>query len=272
VNDEDIMTHAHVAVLGDESKLRLFSGMPALGEEVRIKGVSFQVIGIGAPRFQEGNSDDNRVVVIPFDSGDAIRNNHYLDGIWLDTGTMDHREVATTLRNALAAAHRFSPNDQRALFISDEQENAHFFTTVILSLKILLTFVGTLTLCIGGVGLMNMMLVSVAQRTREIGLAKALGARKKDILLQFLAEALVISAGGGVAGLLLSYIVVYSVGSLTFLSAIAKNASAADIYLVLNLRILLIATGILAVVGVASGMLPAIRAANLDPIEALHNE
>jgi putative ABC transport system permease protein len=122
------------------------------------------------------------------------------------------------------------------------------------------------------VGLMNIMLVSVTQRTREIGVEKALGARKRDILFQFLAEALVITAVGGVCGIIMSYAVSLGTGRITLYSAMASHAEAGDITLLIQPRILGIATGILALVGLASGMFPAIRAANLDPIEALRYE
>src|SRR5208282_5896416 len=139
------------------------------------------------------------------------------------------------------------------------------FQIVTTALQILLAFIGTLTLGIGGVGLMNIMLVSVTQRTREIGVEKALGGRRRDILFQFLAEAMAITAVGGVCGIILAYAVSLSVGRLTFYSAVAKNAEAADIRLIIDPTIVVIATIILGVVGLVSGMLPAIKASRLDP-------
>ena len=272
LDDADNMQHGLYAVIASEARDKLFSGMPAIGESIRIDGVNFEVIGVGKPRMQEGDNDNNRVVYIPYNSMDVIKDNHYLDGIWLDSAGLDHGKMSQTVRETLAGAHNFRADDQRAIFVFDTQKQLSQFGIISMALKVLLALIGTITLGIGGVGLMNIMLVSVTQRTREIGVEKALGARRRHILFQFLAEAMVITAVGGVFGILLSYAVSISVGRLTLYSALAKHAEAGDIRLIVSPMILVVATSILMVVGVISGMVPALRAANLDPIEALRYE
>src|SRR5579862_3729450 len=271
-NDQDNFGHGLYAVIGSEAKDKLFSGMPALGDSIRLNGVAFKVIGVLKPRMQEADNDDNRTIYIPYGAMDVLRDTHYIDGIWLDSLGLNNEKLTKTVRDALALAHGFKATDERAVFIFDAQKQLSQFGIISMGLKILMGFIGTITLGIGGIGLMNIMLVSVTQRTREIGVEKALGARKRDILFQFLSEALVITAVGGVLGILLSYAISISVGTLTLYSAMAKHAEAGDIHLTVAPRVLLISTIILAFVGVCSGMFPAMRAANLDPIEALRYE
>jgi putative ABC transport system permease protein len=140
-------------------------------------------------------------------------------------------------------------------------------------LQLVLYFIGTLTLMIGGVGVMNIMLVSVTERTREIGIRKAIGARRRHILTQFLLEALTITFLGGVVGVALSYLLVWAIGTRPFLASLLDDPTRqTDINLVLSTNILLTSTGILAFAGVLSGLWPAFRASRLDPIEALRYE
>ena len=271
-NLQDQMQRAHVVVLGSEAKEKLFSGRNALHEKIRIDGISFEVIGVLAPKMQAGDDNINRVGYVPFTTMADLKDTHYLDTVWFNYETPEYLRLEQSVRYTLAPPHKFEPQDRRALMIFNLMEQVHQFEVITLGLKILLGFIGTLTLGIGGVGLMNIMLVSVTQRTREIGLEKSLGARRRDIFLQFLLEALTITFMGGLLGVILAYLVSVSVGRLTVYSAIATHAEAGDIKLVINFGTLAVATLILGFVGLVSGMLPAIRASRLDPIEALRYE
>ena len=271
-NMEDQNQRARVAVIGSEAKEKLFSGRNALGEHIRLDGLSFEVVGVLSAKMQEGNDDINRVVYIPFTTMSDLKDTHYLDTIWFNYDTPEYERIEPAVRSIMASQHKFSQTDRQAVRVFNLMMQLHQFEIISLGLKILMGFIGALTLGIGGVGLMNIMLVSVTQRTREIGVQKALGAQRWYILMQFLAEALTITFIGGVLGVILAYVVALSVGRLTLYSAFAKNGEAGDIRLIIAPGTLIASTLILGAVGLISGMVPALRASRMDPIEALRHE
>src|SRR4029077_21022137 len=181
-NDAEELQRARVAVLGSDAKSKLFSGVPALGESVRIKGISFEVVGVLEAKMQEGDDNINQVVYIPFSTMGDLRDTKYLDGIWLDYTGTDFEKTEGDIRSVLGSFHGFNGKDPRAVFVWNTMKNLNNWQIITMGLQVFLTLVGTATLGIGGVGLMNIMLVSVTQRTREIGGGKGLGGPRRGLL------------------------------------------------------------------------------------------
>jgi putative ABC transport system permease protein len=273
ISSEDVENHRRVCFLGYEVARRLFSNIRPVGQEVRINGSTFDVIGVMPNKAQISSYfyPDKLSVFIPYT---VTGRKEYVDNILFQALTPGlHQQAMKQVRELLATRHRFNPRDDRAVNIRDTGDIEQMIGGITQGLQFVLYFIGTLTLMIGGVGVMNIMLVSVTERTREIGVRKALGARRRHILVQFLLEALTITFLGGVIGVALSYLLVWVIGTRPFLASLLDDPTRqTDINLVLSGSILLTSTGILAFAGILSGLWPAFRASRLDPIEALRYE
>jgi putative ABC transport system permease protein len=276
ISPEDVLERRRVVFLGARLREKLFSGQPAVGETVRISGTRFTVVGTMDRKIQDSNyfTSDDESVWIPYSTAGDIWNTRYASVLVFEPlAPRFEKEAMRQVRAEVAKRQRFSPTDERAIMMFGREQFRPIIDGITIGFEALFTFVGALTLGIGGVGLMNIMLVSVEERIREIGLRRALGARRWHIQLQFLAEALVITAIGGVIGIGLAYVASAAIGPLPLYGPLYEDTSGkGDIHLYISLGTVGVSTAILIFVGLLSGLAPAIRASHLNPVEALRYE
>jgi len=276
ISPEDLAERRRVVFMGARIREKLFSGRPAVGETVRISGIRFTVIGTMDIKIQDANyfTSDDESVWIPYTAAGDIWNTRYASVLVFEPIAPQFEKLAMQqFRAAIAKRQRFSPTDERAIMMFGREQFRPIIDGITIGLQVLLTFIGALTLGIGGVGVMNIMLVSVDERIREIGLRRALGARRWHIRAQFLAEALALTLMGGIVGIAVAYLLSAAVGTLPLYGAFDEElAGKGDIHLYISMSTLALSAGILVLVGVISGLVPALRASRLNPVEALRYE
>ncbi len=260
-----------VVFLGPDLAGRLFGDAEPVGGSVMIDGLPFTVVGIMQEKLQTSmnNGPDANRAIIPSSTFETIYGHRYIDHMVLRPRNVAVAPVVKQqIYEVLGRKYKFDPSDERALGIWDFIENEKESAKVFLGIQIFLGLVGGLTLLLAGVGVANIMYVTVKERTREFGVKLALGARKYHIKIQVIFEALLIALMGGAVGLLVSYGIVRAIQSL-------PNKEGAMEFLanpVLSTPVALITVGVLTLIGLLAGYFPARKAANVDPVESLRYE
>ncbi|MFH1392575.1 MAG: ABC transporter permease [bacterium] len=265
---EDVRQMASVVVIGSKVKKELFGEENALGEKIKIKNRKFRIIGTIEPKGHVGMLNVDEMAVVPYTTAQ-----HYILGI-------DHFQAITVqaqsealipfviedIQNILRALHNITDPKKDDFHIETQAEAAEKVKTIMGIMTALLSSVAAISLIVGGIGIMNIMLVSVTERTREIGLRKAIGARNKDILIQFLIESIILTSLGGILGII-------SGAGFAFIASVILSKTVASAWLfALPISAVILGLAVSSIIGLIFGIYPAKKAAKLNPIEALRYE
>jgi putative ABC transport system permease protein len=264
INDPDVDHRRRVAVLGNGLDSLLFKGEDSLGRDVYIAGMPFTVIGVIMPKTQNSSyqARDTDRVFIPASTHRALFGQQFVRHVVYRTADPDQTKAAEArVYEVLGRRHKFAASDRPALNIWDTNEMMQMFKYLFLGFNIFLGVVGSFTLTVGGIGVANIMYVVVRERTMEIGIKRSVGARRRDIMMQFLAETFLIVALGAVLGFLISAALVALGGMLPLQDEIGRPT--------VSPAVAVVTIALLSAIAFLAGLFPARKAANMDPVECL---
>jgi len=264
ISSESVSSGLKVAVIGPTTRDDLFGtgATDVIGQKIRISGIEYEVIGITHAKGGSGFSNSDDVIYIPYTTAQRyITGNKYLSEIDVSATSSDvSATVQSDVTDLLMTRHNITDSTKVDFNTMNQADIIATASSVTGTLTALLAAVAGISLVVGGIGIMNMMLTTVTERTREIGLRKAIGAKRKDINLQFLIEAVALTFSGGVAGVILGWLIAFIISYLGIMQA------------QVSLNSVLLAFGVSAFIGIVFGYYPAQRASNLNPIDALRYE
>jgi putative ABC transport system permease protein len=272
LDDQDVALRRRVVFLGDKLAGDLFGKDDPVGRPLLVNGMTYTVVGILKHRMQMGTygGPDDRHAVIPVSTFRAQFGHEFLDNIVIrPKHPQDMKKTIEELRRALAEKYQFDPEDKRALRVWDTVEGAKVMANILIGIQVFLGVIGGLTLMIGGVGVANIMYATVKERTREIGVKMALGARPSWITGPLLLEGLAYTVFGGLLGLLISTVIIIGLG---FVPTDGNEALQFLGKPTLSPAVGIVSAGILGVIGLLAAYFPARRAAAIDPAETLRYE
>jgi len=271
INEKDLIERRRVVFLGEVIARELFGKVNPVGKRLHIEGTPFTVIGIMPKKLQTSmnNGPDDRRAIIPFSTFQSMYGTVSVNQIMVKAVPgAQSKQTVDQIRAALARKYRFAPDDQNALFIWDTEEGEKMMNKIFLGINIFLALTGAMTLIIAGVGVANIMFVVAKERTREIGIKRAIGAKRRDIVFQFVFESLVISFSGGLLGLLISL----SIIKLMWLLPAENQTMQFLARPIFSSDVLAIALSLLTLIGLLAGYFPARKAAQVSPVDALRYE